>query len=113
MFSPPADLSSLRPKPWKAGAIRQVRLRHALRVPRIGSAAWTTRKPRASKAVASLTMPKLIVTSEGDWLVDPKQGRELASQAASPVEHVHLELPGSLHAGAPGPLVPAGPSRAL
>ena len=98
MVSSPSDLSRLRPKPWKSGALRQVRLRHAVRVPRIGSAAWTTRKPRASKAIAALTMPKLIVTSEGDWLVDPSQGRELARQAASPVEHVHLDLPGSLHA---------------
>ncbi len=38
MVSSPPDLSRLRPKPWKAGAIRQVRLRHALRVPRHRSA---------------------------------------------------------------------------
>ena len=30
MVSSPADLRDLRPKPWKAGAMRQVRLRHAL-----------------------------------------------------------------------------------
>lgn len=98
MVSSPSDLSRLRPKPWKAGALKQVRLRHAVRVPRIAGAAWTSRKPRAFDAIASLTMPKLIVTSEDDWLVDPSQGRELAAQAASPVEHVHLSLPGSLHA---------------
>jgi hypothetical protein len=43
-------------------------------------------------------MPKLIVTSEGDWLVDPSHGRALARAARKPVEHVHLELPGALHA---------------
>ena len=98
MVSSPADLSRLRPKPWKAGALRQVRLRHAVRVPRIAAAKLTSRKPRAADAVASLTMPKLIVTSEDDWLVDPEQGRALAAQAAPPVELVHLALPGSLHA---------------
>ncbi|MEP6995124.1 MAG: alpha/beta fold hydrolase [Acidobacteriota bacterium] len=98
MVSSPADLRTLRPKPWKAGAIRQVRLRHAMRVPRLAMGALTDRKPRAADAVASLTIPKLIVTSAGDWLVDPSQGRALAASAASPVEHVHLELPGALHA---------------
>ena len=43
-------------------------------------------------------MPKLIVTSAGDWLVDPSHGRDLARLAAEPVEHVHIDLPGSLHA---------------
>ena len=43
-------------------------------------------------------MPKLIVTSTDDWLVDPSHGRALARSAADPVEHVHLDLPGSLHA---------------
>jgi pimeloyl-ACP methyl ester carboxylesterase len=98
MVSPPADLSRLRPKPWKPGAIRQVRLRHAVRVPRIAASALNARKPRVSDAVAALGMPKLIVTSEDDWLVDPAQGRELAARAAAPIEHVHLRLPGSLHA---------------
>jgi uncharacterized protein len=113
MVSSPADLSALRPKPWKAGAIRQVRLRHALRVPRIGSRAWTVRKPRASDAIAALTMPKLIVTSEGDWLVDPSQGRALAASAAAPVEHVHLDLPGSLHADGLVKFVPVRLLRVL
>jgi pimeloyl-ACP methyl ester carboxylesterase len=113
MVSSPADLSRLRPKPWKAGALRQVRLRHAVRVPRIAAAKLASRKPRASDAVASLTMPKLIVTSEDDWLVDPEQGRELAAQAAPPVELVHLELPGSLHADGLVQFVPVRLLRVL
>ena len=48
--------------------------------------------------MASLSMPKLIVTAEGDWLVDPSHGRALARAAAQPVEHVHLDQPGALHA---------------
>ena len=51
-----------------------------------------------SDAVASLSIPKLIVTSEGDWLVDPSHGRALADAAANPVDYVHLDLPGALHA---------------
>lgn len=98
MVSSPADFASLRPKPWKAGAIRQVRLRHAFRVPRLATRQLARRKPRASDAVAMLGIPKLIVTSEGDWLVDPSHGRVLARSAAEPVEHVHLDLPGALHA---------------
>jgi len=98
MVSSPSDLSRLRPKPWKAGALRQVRLRHAVRVPRLAASALTARKPRAVESIASLRMPKLIVTSEDDWLVDPSQGRDLAEQAAAPVELIHLRLPGSLHA---------------
>jgi pimeloyl-ACP methyl ester carboxylesterase len=113
MVSSPANLSRLRPKPWKAGALRQVRLRHAVRVPRIAAAQLVSRKPRAAEAVASLTMPKLIVTSEDDWLVDPAQGRELAAQAASPVELVHLELPGSLHADGLVKFVPVKLLRVL
>jgi pimeloyl-ACP methyl ester carboxylesterase len=99
MISSPDDLRALRPKPWKKGAIRQVRLRHAIHVPRL-SARQTlgARKPRAADAVAGLTMPKLIVTAEGDWLVDPSHGRSIAAAAASPVEHVHLDLGGALHA---------------
>jgi pimeloyl-ACP methyl ester carboxylesterase len=98
MISPPASLSELRPKPWKAGAIRQVRLRHAVRVPRLSAKKLTAPKPRAAEAVAALSIPKLIVTSEGDWLVDPSHGRILAAASAPPVEHVHLDLPGALHA---------------
>jgi pimeloyl-ACP methyl ester carboxylesterase len=113
MVSSPSDLSRLRPKPWKAGAIRQVRLRHAVRVPRLAAAALTARKPRAAEAIASLRMPKLIVTSEDDWLVDPSQGRELAAQAAAPVELVHLSLPGSLHADGLVKFVPVKLLRVL
>jgi pimeloyl-ACP methyl ester carboxylesterase len=113
MVSSPADLSRIRPRPWKTGAIRQVRLRHALRVPRLAAATLTVRKPRASDAVASLRIPKLIVTSEGDWLVDPAQGRALAAASASPVEHVHLELPGALHADGLVKFVPVWLLRVL
>jgi pimeloyl-ACP methyl ester carboxylesterase len=98
MISSPADLRALRPKPWRLGAIRQVRLRHALKVPRLARKGLRERKPRADEAVGSLPFPKLIVTSEGDWLVDPSHGRALAKASAEPVELVHLDLPGSLHA---------------
>lgn len=100
MISSPADFQTLRPKPWKLGAIRQVRLRHALRMPRLSGRHILRRKPPAVEAVSKLTIPKLIVTSEGDWLVDPSHGRLLAAAAAPPVDYVHLELPGSLHADA-------------
>lgn len=98
MISSPADLKALRPKPWKLGAMRQVRLRHVVRVPKLAAGKLAARKPRAAEAVASLAIPKLIVTSEGDWLVDPSHGRALAKAAAEPVEYVHLDLPGALHA---------------
>jgi pimeloyl-ACP methyl ester carboxylesterase len=111
MISSPADLRALRPKPWKTGAIRQVRLRHALRVPRLATAGTLRRpKPRADEALAALPFPKLIVTSEGDWLVDPSHGRALAKASAPPVDHVHLELPGAFHADG---LVHAVPVRLL
>jgi pimeloyl-ACP methyl ester carboxylesterase len=98
MISSPADVKSLKPRPLSRDAIRQLRLRHALRMPRIAIRHLRGPKPRAVEAVARLTMPKLIVTSETDWLVDPSHGRELAERAAAPVDHVHLDLPGSLHA---------------
>jgi pimeloyl-ACP methyl ester carboxylesterase len=99
MISSPDDLRALRPKPWKAGALRQVRLRHAVRVPRLSAGkTLRARKPRAAESVSALTIPKLVVTSEGDWLVDPSHGRSIAAAAASPVEHVHFELAGALHA---------------
>jgi pimeloyl-ACP methyl ester carboxylesterase len=99
MISSPDDVRALRPKPWKAGALRQVRLRHAVRVPRLSAKkTLRDRKPRAADAVAGLTMPKLVVTSEGDWLVDPSHGRSIAAAAAHPVEHVHFDLGGALHA---------------
>ena len=52
----------------------------------------------ALEAIATLTMPKLIVTSEGDWLVDPSHGRRSRRRRLDPVEYVHFDLPGSLHA---------------
>ena len=101
MISSPDDLRALRPRPWKAGAIRQVRLRHAMRVPRLSARkTLAVRKPRAADSVAGLPIPKLIVTSEGDWLVDPSHGRSIAAAAAAPVEHVHFQLAGALHADA-------------
>ncbi len=106
MISSPADFRTLRPKPWKPGAVRQVRLRHALRMPRLAGRRLFERKPSTAEAVSKITIPKLIVTAEGDWLVDPSHGRVLAQAAAPPVDYVHLELPGSLHADALVKFVP-------
>lgn len=98
MVSSPADFTALKPRPLSRDAVRQLRLRHALRMPRIALAHLRGPKPRAAEAVAKLRMPKLVVTAERDWLVDPSHGRLLADSAAPPVEYVHLDLPGSLHA---------------
>jgi pimeloyl-ACP methyl ester carboxylesterase len=98
MISSPADVKTLKPRPLSRDAIRQLRLRHAIRMPRIAIRHLRGPKPRAAEAVARLTMPKLIVTSESDWLVDPSHGRLLVETAAPPVDHVHFDLPGSLHA---------------
>ena len=106
MISSPAQLHALRPRPWKPGAVRQVRLRHALRMPRLAGRQLFKTKPHAAEAVSRITIPKLIVTSEGDWLVDPSHGRLLAEAAAPPVDYVHLDLPGSLHADALVKFVP-------
>jgi pimeloyl-ACP methyl ester carboxylesterase len=100
MISAPEHVSALRPRPWKPGAARQVRLRHVLRMPRIAGRRLLAPKPRIGRALARLTIPKLIVTAKGDWLVDPSHGRALARAAAPPVDYVHLDLPGSLHADA-------------
>lgn len=100
MVCSPEHVHALRPRPWKPGAARQVRLRHVLRMPRIAGSRLLAPKPRIARALAKLPMPKLIITAEGDWLVDPSHGRALAKGAAPPVEHVHLDLPGSLHADA-------------
>lgn len=100
MISSPADVRTLKPRPLSRDAIRQLRLRHALRMPRVAIRHLRSPKPRAAEAVEKLTMPKLIVTAESDWLVDPSQGRELALRSAPPVDLVHLDLPGSLHADA-------------
>ena len=100
MISSPADFRALRPRPWKSGALRQVRLRHVVRTPRLSARGLFAAKPAAAEAVAGLAIPKLIVTAEGDWLVDPSHGRILVEAAAPPVDCVHLDLPGSLHADA-------------
>jgi pimeloyl-ACP methyl ester carboxylesterase len=106
MISSPAQLTTLRPRPWKAGALRQVRLRHALRMPKLVGREVFKDGFHAAEAVSRITIPKLIVTSEGDWLVDPGHGRLLAEAAAPPVDYVHLDLPGSLHADALVKFVP-------
>ncbi len=113
LISSPAHVSALRPRPWKPGAARQVRLRHVLRMPRIAGRRLLAPKPRIARALAQLTIPKLIVTAEGDWLVDPSHGRALAQAAAPPVDHVHLDLPGSLHADALVRYVPLSLLRLL
>lgn len=113
MISSPADVLALRPKPWKPDAAKQLRWKRALRVPRIAARDLLTLKPRAVEAIARITAPKLIVTAEDDWLVDPSHGRLLAEAAAPPVEHVHLSLPGSLHADALVRIVPLKLLRVL
>jgi pimeloyl-ACP methyl ester carboxylesterase len=113
MISSPADVRSLKPRPLSRDAIRQLRLRHALRMPRIAIRRLRDRKPAATEAIAKLSMPKLIVTAKGDWLVDPSHGRLLAEAAAPPVDHVHLDLPGSLHADALVKFVPLTLLRVL
>lgn len=110
LISSPADLLAVRPRPWRTGATRQMSWRNALRVPRMNARGFFARKPAAAEAIAELRMPKLIVTAEGDWLVDPAHGRLLARSAAPPVDYVHWKLPGSLHADA---LVRRVPLRVL
>lgn len=113
MISSPADMKALKPRPLSRDAIRQLRLRHALRMPRVALRHLRGPKPLAEEAVAKLRMPKLIVTAERDWLVDPSHGRRLAETAAPPVEHVHLDLPGSLHADSMVKYVPLRLLRVL
>ena len=100
MISSPADLRSLRPRPWTASAIRQVSLQNAVRIPRVSASSTMARRPAVADALGRLTIPKLIITAEGDWLVHPSHGRLLADAAALPVDYVHLDLPGNLHADA-------------
>ena len=100
LISSPSDVLSVRPRPWRSGALRQMHLRQAVRPPRMTARRALGERTRTLDAVSRLTIPKLILTAEGDWLVDPSHGRRLAQAAAPPVEHVHLELPGSLHADA-------------
>lgn len=113
MISSPADVLALRPKPWKPDAARQLHWKRALRVPRIATRDLFAPKPRAVEAVARITAPKLIVTAQDDWLVDPSHGRLLAEAAAPPVEYVHFSLPGSLHADALVRIVPLKLLRVL
>ena len=113
MISSPADVLALRPKLWKPGAARQLHWKRALRIPRIAARDLFSPKPRAVEAVARILVPKLIVTAQGDWLVDPSHGRQLAAAAAPPVDHVHLDLPGSLHADALVTFVPLSILRVL
>jgi pimeloyl-ACP methyl ester carboxylesterase len=110
LISSPTAAAAVRPKPWRTGAVRQVSVRQALRMPRMSPRALFASGNRATDGIARLTMPKLIVTIERDWLVDPSHGRELARAAAAPIEHVHVDVPGSLHADA---LVRHLPVRAL
>jgi pimeloyl-ACP methyl ester carboxylesterase len=110
LVSSPTVAAAVRPKPWRTGAARQVSIRQILRMPRMAPRALFFPGTPASAAIAGLTMPKLIVTMERDWLVDPSHGSELARAAAAPVEHVHLEVPGGLHADA---LVRYRPLRAV
>jgi pimeloyl-ACP methyl ester carboxylesterase len=81
MVCSPEHVGSLRPRPWKADAARQIRLRHVVNVPRISGRRLLAPKPRISRALAKVTVPKLIITAEGDWLVDPSHGRTLAQEA--------------------------------
>jgi pimeloyl-ACP methyl ester carboxylesterase len=113
MISSPADVRALRPKPWRPDAARQLHWKRALRVPRIATRDLFSPKPRAVEAVARIRVPKLIVTAEGDWLVDSSHGSLLAAAAAPPVDHVHLELSGSLHADALVRFVPLRLFRVL
>jgi pimeloyl-ACP methyl ester carboxylesterase len=100
LVSSPSDFAAVRPRPWKRGALRQVSWESALAMPRLSAGRFFGRKPRAVDAVSVLEMPKLIVSAEGDWLVDPSHARSLARASAAPVDAVHLDTPGSLHADA-------------
>jgi pimeloyl-ACP methyl ester carboxylesterase len=100
LVSSPADVRAVRPQLWKSGAWKQVSLKNAVRMPRFSAGKLLSQKPSAAQALSRLTMPKLIVSAEGDWLVDPSHARQLAEAAAPPVDAVHLDTPGSLHADA-------------
>jgi uncharacterized protein len=113
MISSPADFFEIRPRVWKSGARRQMSLKRALKPPRLDMTTLPRRKPAALEAVARLTVPKLIVTTEDDWLVAEEHGAWLLEAAAPPVERVHLRLPGSLHADALVRFAPRSLLRAL
>lgn len=113
MVSTPADFARLRPRPWKPAAWRMMGVRRAFAAPRVDWSAVPRAKPTAERAVEALAIPKLIVTLEDDWLVRPAHGRRLADAASPPVEHVHLEIGGSLHADAVVRYAPIAFLRAL
>ena len=100
MVSAPADFARLRPRPWKPAAWKMMGVRRALGPPRVDWTAFPKEKPRAEDAVEKLAIPKLIVTFENDWLVNPSHGDRLFRSAAAPVERVHLTVGNSLHAEA-------------
>ncbi len=113
MISSPADLKTLRPRPWTAAARRQVSLRKAVQMPRLSPGAPFASRPDVAGSLSRLAIPKLIITAEGDWLVAPSHGRLLAKAAAPPVDYVHLDLPGNLHADALVKYVPLRLLRVL
>ena len=100
MVSSPADFARLRPRPWKPAAWQMMGFRRAISPPRVDWRSFPLAKPRAEDAVEMLSIPKLIVTSENDWLVNPSHGDRLFRSAAAPVERVHLDVGSSLHAEA-------------
>ena len=100
MVSAPSDFSRLRPRPWKPAAWKMMGLRRAMAPPRVDWTTFPKAKPRAEDAVESLSLPKLIVTFENDWLVNPSHGDRLFRSAAAPVERAHLIVGKSLHADA-------------
>jgi len=100
MVSAPADFARLRPRPWKPAAWKMMGVRRAFGPPRVDWRTFPLAKPRAEDAVESLSVPKLIVTFENDWLVNPSHGDRLFRSAAAPVERVHLDVGKSLHAEA-------------
>jgi pimeloyl-ACP methyl ester carboxylesterase len=100
MVSAPADFARLRPRPWKPAAWKMMGIRRVLGPPRVDWRAFPREKPRAEDAVEKLSIPKLIVTFENDWLVNPSHGDRLFRSAAAPVERVHLDVGNSLHADA-------------
>jgi pimeloyl-ACP methyl ester carboxylesterase len=100
MVSSPADFARLRPRPWRPAAWKMMALERALDPPRVDWKILPGEKPRAMEAVGRLEIPKLIVTFEDDWLVEPSHGDLLEQASAPPVERAHLNVGDSLHADA-------------
>lgn len=100
MVSSPADFTKLRPRPWKPAAWKMMGLERALDPPRVDWKLLPQEKPRALEAVAQLAIPKLVVTFEDDWLVEPSHGDLLERMARPPVERAHLNVGDCLHADA-------------